>query len=179
MSHAAIVAREYGLPAVVGTGNATSPIKTGDRVRVDGDSGTVTILRLSDSRYVVPFAELGLGDVGLVGGKCAHLGDLSPPGSRCRPGFAVTAHALDVSSRRAPDSGLPGDAAAAVRAAYAALGDEVPVAVRSSAVAEDAADASFAGVQDTYLWLRGGDEACSRGPALLGELLQRRGAHVS
>jgi pyruvate,water dikinase len=44
MSHAAIVAREYGLPAVVGTGNATSAIKTGDRVRVDGDSGTVTIL---------------------------------------------------------------------------------------------------------------------------------------
>jgi pyruvate,water dikinase len=44
MSHAAIVAREYGLPAVVGTGNATSTIKTGDRVRVDGDSGTVTIL---------------------------------------------------------------------------------------------------------------------------------------
>jgi pyruvate,water dikinase len=44
MSHAAIVAREYGLPAVVGTGNATSAIKTGDRVRVDGNSGIVTIL---------------------------------------------------------------------------------------------------------------------------------------
>jgi pyruvate,water dikinase len=44
MSHAAIVAREYGLPAVVGTGNATAQIKTGDRVRVDGDAGRVTIL---------------------------------------------------------------------------------------------------------------------------------------
>ena len=44
MSHAAIVSREYGLPAVVGTGNATSRIKTGDRVRVDGNTGTVTIL---------------------------------------------------------------------------------------------------------------------------------------
>ena len=44
MSHAAIVAREYGLPAVVGTGNATSTIKTGDRVRVDGNTGSVTIL---------------------------------------------------------------------------------------------------------------------------------------
>ena len=44
MSHAAIVAREYGLPAVVGTGNATSRIKTGDRVRVDGDAGRVTIV---------------------------------------------------------------------------------------------------------------------------------------
>jgi pyruvate,water dikinase len=44
MSHAAIVAREYGLPAVVGTGNATARIKTGDRVRVDGDAGRVTIV---------------------------------------------------------------------------------------------------------------------------------------
>jgi pyruvate,water dikinase len=44
MSHAAIVAREYGMPAVVGTGQATSRIKTGDRLRVDGDRGTVTVL---------------------------------------------------------------------------------------------------------------------------------------
>jgi pyruvate,water dikinase len=44
MSHAAIIAREYGMPAVVGTGHATKRIRTGDRVRVDGDSGTVTIL---------------------------------------------------------------------------------------------------------------------------------------
>ncbi len=45
MSHAAIVAREYGLPAVVGTGNATSRIKDGQRVRVDGGRGVVTILQ--------------------------------------------------------------------------------------------------------------------------------------
>ncbi len=45
MSHAAIVAREYGMPAVVGTGQATAKIKTGDRVRVDGDRGIVTVLR--------------------------------------------------------------------------------------------------------------------------------------
>ena len=44
MSHAAIVCREYGIPAVVGTGGATAEIKTGDRIRVDGTSGTVTIL---------------------------------------------------------------------------------------------------------------------------------------
>ena len=43
-SHAAIVCREYGLPAVTGTGIATSVIKTGDKIRVDGDSGVVTIL---------------------------------------------------------------------------------------------------------------------------------------
>ena len=45
MSHAAIVAREYGLPAVVGTGAATSRIPDGARVRVDGGRGVVTILQ--------------------------------------------------------------------------------------------------------------------------------------
>lgn len=44
MCHAAIVSREYGLPAVVGTGLATATIATGDRLRVDGNQGTVTIL---------------------------------------------------------------------------------------------------------------------------------------
>lgn len=44
MSHAAIVAREYGLPAVVGTGTATQAIKDGQRIRVDGGRGVVTIL---------------------------------------------------------------------------------------------------------------------------------------
>ena len=44
MSHAAIVCREYGLPAVTGTGFATSLITTGQRIRVDGSNGTVTIL---------------------------------------------------------------------------------------------------------------------------------------
>jgi pyruvate, water dikinase len=44
MSHAAIICREYGLPAVVGTGGAVRSIATGQRVRVDGDRGIVTIL---------------------------------------------------------------------------------------------------------------------------------------
>jgi pyruvate, water dikinase len=44
MSHAAIVAREYGLPAVVGTGSATSRIRDGQRIRVDGGRGVVTLL---------------------------------------------------------------------------------------------------------------------------------------
>ncbi|HZV57847.1 MAG TPA: PEP-utilizing enzyme [Sphingobium sp.] len=44
MSHMAIVAREYGLPAVVGTGKATQAIKDGQRIRVDGGRGVVTIL---------------------------------------------------------------------------------------------------------------------------------------
>jgi pyruvate, water dikinase len=44
MSHTAIVCREYGLPAVVGTGRATAAIRTGQRIRVDGTAGTVTLL---------------------------------------------------------------------------------------------------------------------------------------
>jgi len=44
MSHAAIVCREYGLPAVVGTGRATAQIRTGQTIRVDGSAGVVTIL---------------------------------------------------------------------------------------------------------------------------------------
>jgi pyruvate,water dikinase len=44
LSHAAIVARELGIPAVVGCGSATTRLRTGDRVRVDGGQGTVEIL---------------------------------------------------------------------------------------------------------------------------------------
>ena len=44
MSHAAIVAREFGMPAVVGTGTATQRIRDGQRIRVDGGRGIVTIL---------------------------------------------------------------------------------------------------------------------------------------
>ena len=44
LSHAAIVARELGIPAVVGCGDATSRLADGDRVRVDGAQGTVEIL---------------------------------------------------------------------------------------------------------------------------------------
>jgi pyruvate,water dikinase len=44
MSHAAIVCREYDLPAVTGTGAASTAIKTGQRIRVDGNTGEVTIL---------------------------------------------------------------------------------------------------------------------------------------
>jgi pyruvate,water dikinase len=58
---------------------------------------------------------------------------------------------------------LTDDVDRAIRAAYAQLSqhcgvDDVPVAVRSSATAEDLPDASFAGQQDTYLWIRGADE---------------------
>ncbi|MEU8035567.1 PEP/pyruvate-binding domain-containing protein [Streptosporangium sp. NPDC049078] len=44
LSHASIVARELGIPAVVGTGNATMRLRDGDRIRVDGERGTVELL---------------------------------------------------------------------------------------------------------------------------------------
>ncbi|WP_240531819.1 PEP-utilizing enzyme, partial [Maribacter sp. 4G9] len=44
MSHAAIICREYGLPAVTGTGSASTAIKTGDYIMVDGSTGKVKIL---------------------------------------------------------------------------------------------------------------------------------------
>jgi pyruvate,water dikinase len=44
MCHAAIVCREYGLPAIVGTGSATSRLKTGQRIKLDGSKGEIEIL---------------------------------------------------------------------------------------------------------------------------------------
>jgi rifampicin phosphotransferase len=44
LAHGSIVAREYGIPAVLGTGIATTRIRSGQTIRVDGDAGTVTLL---------------------------------------------------------------------------------------------------------------------------------------
>jgi len=49
MAHTAIISREYGLPAVVGTGFATTQIRTGDRIEVDGNEGTVRVLNGEDA----------------------------------------------------------------------------------------------------------------------------------
>ena len=57
---------------------------------------------------------------------------------------------------------LPDGVEVAIRAAYAAMGPDRPVAVRSSATAEDMPDASFAGQQDTYLWVRGIDDVLEK-----------------
>jgi pyruvate,water dikinase len=55
---------------------------------------------------------------------------------------------------------VPDDVRAEIGAAFAALGDDVAVAVRSSAVGEDSGEATFAGQQETYLWVRGADGVC-------------------
>lgn len=121
----------------------------------------------------------------LVGGKAAGLGSMLAMGLNVPPGFVVTTDAfrssLAADLRREIDSRLAAarspeevreasvrirelftadhigpDLRAEILGAYAKLGDEsTPVAVRSSATAEDLADASFAGQQDTYLWMRG------------------------
>lgn len=43
VSHGAVVAREYGIPAVVGVPGATERIASGDRITLDGATGTVTV----------------------------------------------------------------------------------------------------------------------------------------
>jgi pyruvate,water dikinase len=138
-------------------------------------------------RPVVSLAACGAGDVARVGGKAASLGTLTQAGFPVPDGFAVTTAAYDaaldgVQERIAAElAALDGEDAAAIeacgarlralvettpmppavadaiRASYRALGEDVPVAVRSSATAEDGAEASFAGQQDTYLWVVGED----------------------
>ncbi|MEK6438523.1 PEP/pyruvate-binding domain-containing protein [Pseudonocardia sp. T1-2H] len=111
--------------------------------------------------------------LGLVGGKAANLAELRAAGFDVPAGFCVATEAyrraadaagLDEVPGRAEDAALAAaarkallavpitpDVEAAVAEAYARLGDRVPVAVRSSATAEDLPSASFAGQQDTYL----------------------------
>jgi pyruvate,water dikinase len=124
--------------------------------------------------YAIPFDELGIADVPRVGGKCASLGELTKAGFPVPPGFAVSTRAfdelvapldrgdVDALREQVRSVELPEEVAAAIRHAYAALaeragGEDPPVAVRSSAVAEDSAEGSFAGLQDTYLWVSGAD----------------------
>jgi pyruvate,water dikinase len=48
LSHGSIVAREYGIPAVLGTGAATKRIRSGQTITVDGDTGVVTLLKTGE-----------------------------------------------------------------------------------------------------------------------------------
>ncbi|CUH80595.1 Pyruvate phosphate dikinase, PEP/pyruvate binding domain [Tropicibacter naphthalenivorans] len=57
---------------------------------------------------------------------------------------------------------LPAEVDQAIRAAYDAMGSDMPVAVRSSATAEDLPDASFAGQQDAYLWVKGANDVVDK-----------------
>jgi len=82
-------------------------------------------------------ADLRSADEATFGGKSAHLGELLAAGFNVPDGFAIAGEAGD----------------AAIAAAYERLGGAV--AVRSSAVGEDGADATFAGMQETFLHVSG------------------------
>jgi pyruvate, water dikinase len=120
---------------------------------------------------LLDFADDACRDVARAGGKGASLARMSALGLPVPPGFVVSADCL---AAALPDAGkalraaLP-DAARAqeivaaaeppdeIGDAYDALGGDAPVAVRSSACAEDSEAASYAGQQETYLHVRGRD----------------------
>jgi len=90
-------------------------------------------------------------------------GEFDPAIGRLQPAdtAAIALVTADIRERIAAGP-MPADVQGAISASYRRLGEEldddgrgVPVAVRSSATGEDSAAASFAGLQDTYLWVRG------------------------
>ncbi|HVN60646.1 MAG TPA: PEP/pyruvate-binding domain-containing protein [Gaiellaceae bacterium] len=93
-------------------------------------------------------------EAGLAGMIAAEMSRLSP-GDVDSVGAA--SHAISQAMRFAP---VPDAVRDEVARRYAELGDESPVAVRSSALGEDSQDATFAGQQETYLWVRGVDHVC-------------------
>ncbi|MFD0207143.1 MULTISPECIES: rifamycin-inactivating phosphotransferase [Saccharothrix] len=115
------------------------------------------------SRYVLGLHEVDRTEVAVVGGKGAHLGELTRiEGVRVPPGFCVTTDAFrrvvgDAKSigpeirRTIEDIGIPDDIAEEITAALSRLDARAAYAVRSSATAEDLPGASFAGQQDSYL----------------------------
>jgi pyruvate,water dikinase len=118
----------------------------------------VTVLRFDDPACL---------EVSAAGGKGSSLARMAGLGLPVPPGFVVHADALGeaVGERLDPvparevvrRATLPNQLREEVTAAYAELGADVPVAVRSSACAEDSKEASFAGQQETYLHVRGAE----------------------
>lgn len=138
----------------------------------------------SSHRLILPLTDLGVGDVSVAGGKGANLGELVKAGLPVPDGFVVSTDAyrraaasLDLHgcAARLADPATRAGVAAALRDALstAALPDDLgrvleractalgagPVAVRSSATAEDLPGATFAGQQDTFLDVSGADAA--------------------
>ena len=109
-------------------------------------------------QFTKHFSEIDETDLPHVGGKGLNLGKLTRAGFRVPQGFCVTTDAYRLSVRglseqnesSVKDIELPSELVAAVRTAREQL-QTATVAVRSSATAEDLAEASFAGQQDTFL----------------------------
>lgn len=114
-------------------------------------------------KLIAPLGDFGTSDLSSAGGKGANLGELVRTGFPVPAGFVVTTAAYALIARpslRHPEAfaqiDLPDELRAAITQAYAELGAG-PVAVRSSATAEDLPGAAFAGQQDTYLNVVGPD----------------------
>jgi len=108
-------------------------------------------------------SELNGADEPLFGGKSAALGELLNAGVRVPPGFALSCQAY--AAARA-EGAMPAAVREQIERRYTALANttgvaDPPVAVRSSAVGEDSANATFAGQQETVLWVSGVDEICA------------------
>jgi pyruvate, water dikinase len=135
---------------------------------------------------VLRFDEPACAEVGRAGGKGASLARMAGLGLPVPPGFVIPADALVTSltdagqelrhllaggvsreiAERARGLVLAAEPAGqlveAIGSAYRELGDEPPVAVRSSARAEDSESASYAGQQESYLHIRGLDDVMRR-----------------
>ena len=158
LSHSAIVAREYGIPGVVGTREATERIADGTRVRVDGAAGEVTVLgvtRLATVSSRSPRRATSR----VFGSKAVGLGDAIRDGLPVPPGFALAGPVVEAVAAEDEDDHR---ARARPRCADCAT----PLAVRSSAVDEDGKDASFAGQHLTLLNVPSVDDV----PAALREI---------
>src|SRR5829696_1852114 len=129
-----------------------------------------------ESALVVDLARLGVRDLNRGGGKAANLGELLHAGFPVPPGFVITADAYDLVVRsnqlqrdiinastpsgaalaraRFEQAIIPPQVEQAILDAYRRLGAG-SVAVRSSATAEDLAEAAFAGQQETFLGVSG------------------------
>ncbi len=92
-------------------------------------------------------------EAGLVGKIAAETARISPGDVES---IGAASHAISEAMRFAP---VPDAVRDEVAQRYAELG-EPPVAVRSSALGEDSQDATFAGQQETYLWVRGAEHVC-------------------
>jgi pyruvate,water dikinase len=114
--------------------------------------------------FVSWFDDTRSATIELLGGKCLGLVEMTAAGLAVPPGFAVTtvAHKACTGGRGRVGFQFRREVADAVVCAYSELGRRLgtvdpPVAVRSSGQSEDAADASFAGQYETYLWVVGAE----------------------
>ena len=105
-------------------------------------------------KWTTSLSELRSVDATRCGGKAANLGELLAAGFEVPAGFVVHTDAFDQAVTDSDLSEIPTDIATEIRRQVAALGD-IALAVRSSGVAEDTDDASFAGQYDTFLDVRG------------------------